>query len=52
LNTEWLSTWNSPAVSASAAADGMPCAPKGQRQAQADEDDADILDRMIGEQAA
>ena len=24
LKTEWLNTWNSPAVSASAAANGMP----------------------------
>ena len=51
LNTEWLNTWNSAAVSASAAPAGKPLALERQGQAEADEDDADVLDRVVGEQA-
>ena len=50
LKSEWLSTWNSAAVKASAAADGMPVGLEGERKPEPDEDDADILDRVIGEQ--
>ena len=50
LNSEWLKTWNSAAVSASAAGASMPLRLEGERQAEADEDDADVLDRVIGEQ--
>ena len=52
LNSEWLSTWNSAAVRASAAAQLHAVGLEGQRQAEADEDDADILDRAVGEQRA
>ena len=51
LNSEWLRTWNSAAVSASAAAGRHAVGLEGERQAEADEDDADVLDRVIGEQA-
>ena len=44
LKNEWLSTWNSAAVKASAAASLHAVGLERQRQAEADEDDADILD--------
>ena len=51
LNTEWLNTWNSAAVSAERRGRRELVGTEGQRQAEADEDDADVLDRVIGEQA-
>ena len=50
LNSEWLSTCSSAAVKASAAAGGHAVGLEGEREAQADEDDADVLDRAVGEQ--
>ena len=50
LKRLWLKTWNSAAVSASAAAAGHVVRREGERETEADEDDADVLDRVIGEQ--
>ena len=44
LNREWLSTWSSAAVIASAAAPGKRAGLESQRQAERDEDHADVLD--------
>ena len=50
LNTVWFNAWNSAAVSPSAAAAGNAVGAERQRQPQADENDADVLHRVIGEQ--
>ena len=50
LNTEWLNTWNSAAVSAERGGGGKPVGAERQRQTEADEDDADVLHRVVGEQ--
>ena len=51
LNSEWLKTCSSAAVSASAAAPVHVVRLEREREAEADEDDADVLDRAVGEQA-
>ena len=51
LKSEWLNTWNSAAVKASAAAERHFVRLEREREPKPDEDDADILHRVIGEQA-
>ena len=51
LKSEWLSTCSRPAVSASAAAARHAVGLEGERKSEPDEDDPDVLHRVIGEQA-
>ena len=51
LNSEWLNTWNSAAVKRESGGPVHAIRLECERKPEADEDDADILDRVIGEQA-
>ena len=50
LQQAWLTQWKSAAVSARAASNGQAVGAEQQGEAEADGDDADVLDRRIGEQ--
>ena len=51
LKREWLNACSRPAVRASAATEGMSNDLKRQREPKSNEDDADVLDGVVGEQA-
>ena len=51
LNTEWLKTWNKRGGQRQRGGGRQSVGGERQRQAEADEDDADVLDRVVGEQA-